>query len=158
MDVCGIIEADLHSATSRTFRRQPLQTSSLLDNLEIPGFTILLPRTWDLHGQARLVLFVRQGLRYKIILTPDYCTDLPVVTLTASKGGERPSTFSFVYREYTGGVTDSGCSDSQKERLARLVKWWKSLEASQDDPNILGDINLDWFKGCSPQYNLAIVV
>ena len=122
LDICGIIEADLHSATSRTFRRQPLQTPSLLENLEIPGFTILLPRTWDLHGQAKLVLFVRQGLRYKILPTPHYCTDLPVITLTASKGGERPSTFGYVYREYTGGVSGLGCSDSQKECLSRLVK------------------------------------
>ena len=51
-----------------------------------------------------------------------------------------------------------GCLDSQRERLSRLVMWWMELEANHADLNIMGDLNLDWFKWSVPQYHLVSLV
>ena len=86
-----VIEAGLHDATSSVYRRMPLTTTTLKDNLEIPGFDIVLPKTWELHGQVRILVYVKQSVRYQVIPTPATVSDIPTITLSASKWGERPS-------------------------------------------------------------------
>ena len=38
-----------------------------LSHLKIPGYEMLLPRSWDLHGYARVVVYVKKSLSFERI-------------------------------------------------------------------------------------------
>ena len=88
-------------------------------------------------------MYVNQAVKFKVISTPDYCSDLPTISITANKGGEKPILVNNSYREHTGGLSGLGTPDSQKDRLERQIQEWTELEARKMDMAILGDINLD---------------
>ena len=51
--VFGIIETDLHSHKSRLDRRTVVTKSQIEDQLNIEGYSIELPCTWDSYGHAQ---------------------------------------------------------------------------------------------------------
>ena len=116
----------------------------------INGYDQVLPRTWELYQQARIITFVSTKIHCKVIKTTDYVADLPIMALSTSKGAEQPTTICFAYREPTGGVSGLVSLKSKKERLNRILMWWKELEARGGDLVIMGDINLDWQKWGAP--------
>ena len=36
-----------------------------LEELKVPGYKLLLPKSWDLHGYARVVVYVKNSLDYQ---------------------------------------------------------------------------------------------
>ena len=52
--VFGVIETNLHSANSRVYRRTPVTKRQIEERLNIEGYNIELPDTWDNYGQARV--------------------------------------------------------------------------------------------------------
>ena len=65
LHILCLIEADLHGATSRYKRRHPLTTKDINDNLGVPGYKLLLPKTWEVHGQARIMIIAKGNLQMK---------------------------------------------------------------------------------------------
>ena len=137
-----LIEADLHSATSRIQRRNPLTTKEIKEKLAIPGFKIILPATWQKHGQARVLVYATEELKVKErSLGADY-SDLPMLTFEIGFGMEKKTIVNYFYREFTSGVSGLSDPQSQYERLQRMINHWRSLAVIKKDLVCLGDANL----------------
>ena len=92
-----------------------------MDKLDIPGYNIYLPATWNNHGQARIIVYAKEELQVKQLVPENCMSDLPSISFLISIGKEKKTLVNFFYREFTGGV--SGLSDlpSQNERLVRQI-------------------------------------
>lgn len=69
-----------------------------------------------------------------------------MVPVSTRRGKEAFTNFSFVYREYTGGISWLKTIEVQGERLSRIMTHWTELTASNQDLVILGGINLCYHK------------
>ena len=61
----GIIESDIHGVLSHSNRKKRFSKYDILDQLYIEGYSIILPDTWDSYIQARLIIYVRDGIKIK---------------------------------------------------------------------------------------------
>ena len=138
----GIIEADLHGPNSRIVRKNPLSTQDVHDKLHIDGYFILLPQSWYKYGQARVIVYIKEGIKPKIRILENGSADLPSVSVELGLSREKKTCFNIYYREFTGGISGKDDLRSQKDRLARQISHWKSLYAGGRDVVILGDSNL----------------
>ena len=50
-----MIEADLHGVTSRIRRVNPITAKKIEKNLKVENYRIVLPQSWQAHGQARIL-------------------------------------------------------------------------------------------------------
>ena len=98
-----LIEADVHSAISRIRRRSPLTTKDITNKLDIPGYKIFLPSTWQKYGQARILVYAREELNIKERVLGDQHSDLPMMTFEIGFGREKKTIVNFFYREFTVG-------------------------------------------------------
>ena len=137
-----LIEADLHGATSRVRRVKPLTGKEIEKNLKIENYKIILPQSWQHHGQARVLLYVRDDINLKVKPLARGDTDLPSVSCEIGVGREKKTRVNFFYREWTSGVSGLGDINSQTERLKRQIEHWKTLHTGGRDTIILGDANL----------------
>ena len=142
LQVMCLIEADLHGMTSRIRRVNPITTKKIEENLKVENYRIFLPQSWQVHGQARILLYVREDLNINIKPLARENTDLPSVSCEIGVGKEKKTRVNFFYREWTSGVSGLDDNGSQSERLRRLVSHWKTLHAGGRDTIILGDANL----------------
>ena len=90
-----LVEADLHGVVSRVKRSQPLTLSDINSKLRIPNYSIILPQTWHHHGQARLLLYVREGVQVKLKTLCRRDTDLPSLSCEIGLGKERKTHVNF---------------------------------------------------------------
>ena len=149
--IFGIIETNLHSINSRVHRRTPVTKEVIEEKLNIEGYNIELPDTWDHYGQARVLAYVSKDLQYTRRSDPSV-NDLPNVTLEIGLGRERKSLVNIFYREWTGGVTGDNDPVSQTGRWARQIHYWSSLYNQNKDVLILGDANLCAYKWNDTDY------
>ena len=137
----GIIESDLHSPNSRIHRHSTYNTEEVKSKLKIDGYKIELPDSWEYHGQARILVYVRDDVNYtrKTMLVGN---DLPNVTLEIGVGKEKKTIVNYFYREWTGGISGENCQVSQINRLERQRDYWETLYNQNKDVICLGDANL----------------
>ena len=138
----GIIETDLHGQNSRIFRQNTLTIEDIKDKLKVDGYSIEVPKTWEAHDQARLIVYVSDNVKVKKVDMHDSDNDLPSLTFEIGLGRERKTIVNYFYREWSSGVNGKRTFQDQKERLSRQVLHWKSLAARDRDLVILGDANL----------------
>ena len=149
LHVLCLVESDIHSPLSRYIRRHPLNTSEVHSILHVPGYKISLPKSWQVHGQARIIIFTREELQVKIRDTGVENSDLPTLTIEIGMGREKRTVINYFYREFTGGVSGLDDNQSQVERLTRQIGIWKSLCLGTKDFICMGDANicaLKWFE------------
>ena len=146
LDILAIAEAGLHGPRSRTLRTNPLTTSCIERELRITGFSILLPESWRRHDTARIFMYIRDDINFKLIKTNASTHDLPLISIEAKKGKHATTIISTHYREFTGGISGLKTNDSQLDRLTRLTDHWKSLSQLNHDLIIVGDTNLCYRK------------
>ena len=146
LHLLGVVESDLHSVSSRVRRANPLTTKDVIEKLHVDGYEIKLPLSWQSHGQARIFLYVKEGVHVNIRELSSQDSDLSSISCEIGLGREKKTCANFFYREWTGGVSGLGDMDSQLDRLTRQVKHWKSLFTRNRDVIILGDANLCAFK------------
>ena len=89
--------------------------------LKVPGYDLLFPKSWTVHGFARVVLYVKSSLDY------DHCTDLEdeLVQSIWIRGGFRNSKkilFCHTYREYTNSMGNT--IRDQKVSLEKFLCQW----------------------------------
>ena len=137
-----LIEADLHGVTSRVRRVKPLTGREIEKNLKIENYKIILPQSWQHHGQARVLLYVRDDINLKVKPLARGNTDLPSISCEIGVGREKKTRVNFFYREWTSGVSGLGDTNSQTERLKRQIDHWKTLHTGGRDTIVLGDANL----------------
>ena len=75
-----LVEADLHGVSSRVNRSSPLSTQDINSKLKIENYSIFLPHTWQLHGQARILLVIKEGVQVKMGPLSKSDTDLPTIS------------------------------------------------------------------------------
>ena len=71
---------------------------------------------------ARIMLYVREDVKAKITNTTVGTSDLPIISVSAKKGGESSTVFTFIYREFTGAMSGLRTMDAQNERLNRILQ------------------------------------
>ena len=81
LHVLGVSEAALHGPNSRVYRQCPSTESAIKKHLYIPGYTILLPETWRVHSQIRLLIYIKESVSFKVVKLPTNLPDLPLLTL-----------------------------------------------------------------------------
>ena len=153
LHLLGVVESDLHSSISRVKRTNPITSKEIIENLHVEGYTIKLPKSWECHGQARIILYVRDGVHVKMRDVYNQDSDLPSISCEIGLGREKKTCANFYYREWMGGVSGLGDTDSQKERLSRHIRHWKSLYSGGKDVVIMGDTNLCSLKWDDEAYN-----
>ena len=122
-----VVESDIHSQKSRYRNRQHLNTQEVHDILGISGYRILLPKSWQIHGQARIILFAKDELKVKVREISLQNSDLPTISLEISLGNEKPTVVNYFYREFTGAISSLNDLSSQNGRLIRQINIWKQL-------------------------------
>ena len=75
-----LVESGLHGPASRIRRRNPITTQGILSNLQIEGYRIILPKTWQHLNQAKLILFAKNDLKVTEKVTPREFSDLSTIT------------------------------------------------------------------------------
>ena len=85
----GIIESDIHGQTSRLNRSTTFKTEDIHKRLEIEGYSIFLPDSWDTHHQARILVYVRDDIKVKVKSLEALNHDLPTITLEIGLGREK---------------------------------------------------------------------
>ena len=148
----GIIESDIHGPNSTSNRTTTFTKDDILDQLQIQGYSIFLPDTWDYYSQARLVVFVREDLKVYKRQNPDYIRDLPSITLEVGHGRERKSLVNFYYREWTGGISGDSSQVAQLDRFTRQVDYWRNLKRENRDLILIGDANFCSLSCFNPEY------
>ena len=59
-----VIESDFYSHLSPINRLRKYTTDEIREKLKIDGYKIEFPQTWDSHGQARLICYVSEDIKY----------------------------------------------------------------------------------------------
>ena len=150
-----VIESDLHGPGSRYSKRIHLSDTDVQSVLKIPGYQLIFPKSWSIHGQARIIVYAKQELIVKTLDIGSQNSDLPIVNLEIGLGKEKRTIVSFFYREFTSGVSGLNDMQSQVERLARQIKIWKSLCHRTKDFISLGDANICAIKWLDEDYQFS---
>ena len=99
----------------------PITGNKMEENLKDENYRIVLPQSWQAHGQARILLYVREDINLKVKPLARENTDLPSVSCEKGVGREKRIRVNFFYREWTSGVSGLDDIGSQSERLKRQV-------------------------------------
>ena len=128
------------------------------ENLKIPGYNLLFPKSWQYAGIARVVVYVKKTLEYKQIEELEN-KDVQSVWIKGGYKAGKKMFFCHFYREHTSSL-GAGIRE-QRLVLEKFLEQWEEatvLENPQDvnEVHIGGDMNLDalhdrWLK---PDYHL----
>ena len=117
--------------------------------LKIPGYDILFPKSWESHGFARVLVYVKKNLEF--VQVEELDDDLAQsVWLRAGFKGQKKVFYCHLYREHTSTLGNSIAA--QKKSLETLLAQWEAatLHGNPSEPNethICGDMNLDCHEG-----------
>ena len=81
----GIIESDLFGVNSDKNRKK-YTTSEINEKLKIDGYSLELPFSWNIHGQARILCYVSNEVKYARINLNNGNDHLPSITLSVGLG------------------------------------------------------------------------
>ena len=126
--------------------------------LKVPGYSVLFPKSWSVHGFARVVIYVKNSLEYQQV--SDLEDDL--VQSIWIKGGFRGSKkiyYCHGYREHT--TTEGGSLAAQTRNLSDFLSQWEEATchgnpAEPNEVHVCADMNLDSLDGkwLHPDYRL----
>ena len=119
-----------------------------IEKLKVPGYNIHFPKSWDIHGYARVVLYYKNTFECPRVheLEDEHLQSIWVkFGFKNSKAGY----YCHTYREHTSNLGNS--LHAQREKLRLLVDQCETAlnhgnPTEQNEVFILGDINLDSYK------------
>ena len=76
----GIIETDIFSPLSNHHRVNKFDMDTVKSMLNISGYSIEFPATWDTMGQARMLVYVSNDIIYEKKGSNNQIDDLPTIT------------------------------------------------------------------------------
>ena len=131
--ILGISEAELKSSHHS------------ISTLKLPGYDLLLPKSWSKFGKARIVVYIRKSLEY------DHITDLEVedvqsVWIRAGFKNSKKVYYSHQYREHTNTLGNTMAA--QRTILDKMLMQWEAavvhdVKDSSNEVHIAGDMNID---------------
>ena len=118
-------------------------------SLKVPGYDLLLPKSWNNYGKARIVMYVKKNLPYEHVDELEH-PDIQSIWIKAGFKNSRRVYYSHLYREHTSTLGSSMAS--QRSALTTMLGQWEDalVHGDQDTVNevhIAGDMNLDSLKG-----------
>ena len=120
-----------------------------IDNLKVPGYNIYFPKSWDLHGYARVLVYYKKTI--ECCRVPELEDEhLQTIWIKFGFKNTRAGYFCHGYREHKSNLGNS--LQVQKDKmLLFLNQWEKALNhGNPTEPNevfVLGDINIDTLDG-----------
>ena len=145
--ILGISEANLKKSHHST------------SSLKIPGYDLILPKSWEIHGKARVVIFIKKSLYYDHLPEIEH-PDVQTIWLRAGFKNTKKVYFSHQYREHTNTLGNSLAA--QRTTLGKKLAQLEDAVVHGDPsvPNevhIAGDINLDSLNGRWLESDYALV-
>ena len=146
---------------SETEMKNTFQPNQLSD-FKVPGYELLLPRSWELHAYARIVVYVKKSLSFTRLneLEDD---NLQTVWIKCGFKNTKPGYFCQGYREHKSNIGAS--INDQQEKLDIFLQQWENAishgnAAEPNDIFVLCDMNLDslmdrWKKSDYHLYSLS---
>ena len=136
-----------------------------LKELKIPGYNLLLPKSWDSAGFARVAVYVKKTFMYTQVF--ELQDDL--VQTIWLKGGFKNSKqiyFCHGYREHKSAIGNT--VNDQKIYLERFLAQWEAatVHCNPEEPNevhICCDMNIDihnekWLESSYPLVSLSRMI
>ena len=136
-----------------------------LKELKIPGYNLLLPKSWDSAGFARVAVYVKKTFMYRQVFE---LQDDMVQTIWL-KGGFKNSKqiyFCHGYREHKSAIGNT--VNDQKIYLERFLAQWEAatVHCNPEEPNevhICCDMNIDthnekWLESSYPLVSLSRMI
>ena len=124
--------------------------------LKIPGYKILFPKSWDRHGRARVVVYVKDSFKYQQVCDLE---DEQIQSVWF-KGNHRNTKEIFFCHSYREHLSGQGIA-AQSEYFASFLGQWEAatLYGGRTEPNevhICGDMNIDIYQDrwLHPNYHL----
>ena len=136
-----------------------------IGKLKVPGYNIHFPKSWNIHGYARILLYYKKSFDCPRIheLEDD---NLQTIWVKFGFKNSKAGYYCHTYREHTSNLGNS--LQAQKEKLNLFVDQCESalVHGNPPEPNeifVIGDINLDsyrgrWLKRDYHLYSLAQIV
>ena len=120
-----------------------------VNSLKIPGYDLLMPKSWDSYGRARVIVYVKKTLEYEHLPDLEHA-DIQSVWLRAGFKNSRKVFYSHQYREHTNTMGNSMAA--QRRAQDRMLMQWEAalVYGNTDTTNevhIAGDMNLDCMSG-----------
>ena len=120
-----------------------------LDKLKVPGYDLLLPKSWDNQGHARLVVFIKKTLEYDHLDGLENA-DVQSIWLRAGFKNQSKIYFCHMYREHTNTLGNSMAA--QRTTLEKQLMQWEEAVSfgnprTPNEVHIAGDMNLDSLNG-----------
>ena len=135
----AISETDLHGQQHFVGRGIKFTTDEIYENLKVEG--IILPDTWHLFSQARIIAYASDDINFKKREIPDGVNFLPNIFSEVGIGWGRKSLINFFYCEWTSGADGDSSLAGQIERFSKQAEYWRLLQSKDKDLVLLGDAN-----------------
>ena len=132
--------------------------SDIISKLKIPGYQLILPKSWESHEYARVVVYIKKSLEYERL---DVLEDDHLQTIWIKCGfiNTKKGYICHGYREHSSNMGSSVIDQTQK-LTTFLDQWDRAINfGNPPEPNdvfILCDMNLDSFEDrwLDPKYHL----
>ena len=92
----GVIESDLFGHQSQT-NRVKYTTAELKEILRVDGYNIEFPNSWENYGQARLICYVSEEIKYSRRILNENFDHLPTITLDIGLGKAAKTVAHFLH-------------------------------------------------------------
>ena len=127
--------------------------------LKVPGYDVLFPKSWDVHGFARVVVYVKRTFSYHQV--HDLEDDLiQSIWLKGAFKNSKKIYFCHAYREHSSAM--GGTINDQKDYLNKFLLQWEAatehnFPAEPNEVHVSLDMNLDYLKEkwLQPTYRLC---
>ena len=144
-----------------------ISEANLWDYLEeeeryVQGYRIILPKTMDRCGHARIALLAREGLN--VHLMEEYMeSDTAAIWIKIGTTKKSQIAIGGIYRQHRIlGVTDKDATwleiqSEQEERWSRIVDKWQNI-SNKMKCVVIGDLNLDNNRWANPEPMQEVMV
>ena len=148
----GVSEVDLrrNDNNSDLFAKNNLTTEQLHQKLQIQGYTIFLPKSWETLGKARVIAYAKDDLKVTQMYPQDQSYEhIQNITLEVGFGRSKTHFCNFYYREWTSCKNGRKDMSNQQDDLDLLLDIWRNCTDKDDKDFIaMGDMNL-----CSKEWD-----
>ena len=125
-------------------------------SLKVPGYDLLFPSSWNINGQARVVVYVKKSFKYKQVETLQV-DDVQSVWIQGGFHQSKGIMFCHSYREHLSGQNTA----SQLSYMKNFLDQWDAAteygNSSQlNEVHVMCDMNVDMLNErlLEPDYHL----
>ena len=117
-------------------------TEQIQKVFQIPGYSIVLPESWLLFDKARIMVYVKDEINFKVCKLHDDEKHLQTITLELGFGKSSKHFVNTYYREWKSIVTGESNEGAQIQNLKKLMNVWQRSTETNKDFVLLGDMDL----------------